>query len=70
MVLLQREGLSLLLFCHLFSPLDKIADEEQAKEFLSEYNNTGEAVWNAYTEASWTYNTNITDHNKEIMVWE
>uniref|UniRef100_A0A8C3KJA8 Angiotensin-converting enzyme n=1 Tax=Calidris pygmaea TaxID=425635 RepID=A0A8C3KJA8_9CHAR len=48
--------------------IDKIADEVQAKEFLSEYNSTAEAVWNAYTEASWAYNTNITDHNKEIML--
>lgn len=37
---------------------------------MSEYNRTAEEVWNAYTEASWAYNTNITDHNKEIMVWE
>ncbi|NXE84768.1 ACE enzyme, partial [Cochlearius cochlearius] len=48
--------------------IDKIADEAQAKEFLSEYNSTAEAVWNAYTEASWAYNTNITDHNKKIML--
>ncbi|NXU41431.1 ACE enzyme, partial [Drymodes brunneopygia] len=48
--------------------IDKIADEAQAKEFLSEYNRTAEEVWNAYTEASWAYNTNITDHNKEIML--
>ncbi|NXE25143.1 ACE enzyme, partial [Ardeotis kori] len=48
--------------------IDKIADEAQAKEFLSEYNSTAEAVWNAYTEASWAYNTNITDYNKEIML--
>ncbi|NXA93401.1 ACE enzyme, partial [Melanocharis versteri] len=48
--------------------IDKIADEAQAKEFLSEYNSTAEEVWSAYTEASWAYNTNITDHNKEIML--
>ncbi|XP_050767782.1 angiotensin-converting enzyme [Gymnogyps californianus] len=48
--------------------IDKIADEAQAKEFLSEYNSTAEAVWNAYTEASWAYNTNITNENKEIML--
>ncbi|KAM6368808.1 angiotensin-converting enzyme [Pluvialis apricaria] len=48
--------------------IDKIADEAQAKEFLAEYNRTAEAVWNAYTEASWAYNTNITDHNKAIML--
>ncbi|NWS81100.1 ACE enzyme, partial [Toxostoma redivivum] len=48
--------------------IDKIADEAQAKEFLSEYNSTAEEVWEAYTEASWAYNTNITDHNKEVML--
>uniref|UniRef100_A0A663F7S2 Angiotensin-converting enzyme n=1 Tax=Aquila chrysaetos chrysaetos TaxID=223781 RepID=A0A663F7S2_AQUCH len=48
--------------------IDKIADEAQAKAFLSEYNSTAEAVWNTYTEASWAYNTNITNHNKEIML--
>uniref|UniRef100_A0A803W0Y4 Angiotensin-converting enzyme n=1 Tax=Ficedula albicollis TaxID=59894 RepID=A0A803W0Y4_FICAL len=48
--------------------IDKIADEAQAKEFLSEYNRTAEEVWEAYTEASWAYNTNITDHNKEVML--
>ncbi|XP_065507211.1 angiotensin-converting enzyme isoform X2 [Caloenas nicobarica] len=48
--------------------IDKIADEAQAKEFLAEYNSTAEVVWNAYTEASWAYNTNITDYNKEIML--
>lgn len=68
---LQKAGLSLpsTLFPPFPSPLDKITDEGQAKEFLAEYNRTGETVWNAYTEASWAYNTNITDHNKEIMVW-
>uniref|UniRef100_K7FAQ8 Angiotensin-converting enzyme n=1 Tax=Pelodiscus sinensis TaxID=13735 RepID=K7FAQ8_PELSI len=48
--------------------IDKIADEAQARDFLAEYNSTAEAVWNAYTEASWVYNTNITDHNKQIML--
>lgn len=68
--LAKRTLLIHLLFPHLSLPLDKIADEAQAKEFLAEYNSTAEAVWNAYTEASWAYNTNITDHNKDIMVWE
>lgn len=40
----------------------------QAKKFLEEYNSTAEEVWNAYTEASWTYNTDITEANKQIMV--
>lgn len=52
-----------------FSPLlDKVADEAQAKDFLVEYNSTAEVVWNAYSEASWAYNTNITDYNKQVMV--
>ncbi|XP_053121534.1 angiotensin-converting enzyme isoform X2 [Hemicordylus capensis] len=48
--------------------LDKITDEAEAKTFLEEYNRTAEVVWNAYTEASWSYNINITDHNKQIML--
>uniref|UniRef100_A0A8C9T065 Angiotensin-converting enzyme n=1 Tax=Scleropages formosus TaxID=113540 RepID=A0A8C9T065_SCLFO len=48
--------------------IDKIADEAQAKKFLAEFNSTAEVVWNAYTEASWAYNTNITEENKKIML--
>lgn len=48
--------------------IDKDADEEKAKAFIAEYNNTAEVVWNAYAEASWDYNTNITDHNKQLML--
>ncbi|XP_030629868.1 angiotensin-converting enzyme isoform X2 [Chanos chanos] len=48
--------------------IDKIADETQAKDFLAEYNSTAEEVWNAYTEASWSYNTNINEENKQIML--
>ncbi|XP_061444219.1 angiotensin-converting enzyme [Rhineura floridana] len=48
--------------------LDKITDETAAKTFLAEYNSTAEVVWNAYTEASWTYNTNITENNRQIML--
>lgn len=47
---------------------DKNTDELDAKKFLDEYNSTAEVVWNAYTEASWAYNTNISEHNKNIMV--
>lgn len=43
-------------------------DEVDAQAFLSEYNSTAEDVWNAYTEASWTYNTDINDANKNAMV--
>ncbi|KAI7797162.1 putative angiotensin-converting enzyme [Triplophysa rosa] len=45
-----------------------IADEVQAKRFLDEYDSTAEKVFNAYTEASWTYNTDITEANKEMML--
>ncbi|TRY89927.1 hypothetical protein DNTS_000391 [Danionella cerebrum] len=48
--------------------IGKITDEIQAKKFLDEYNSTAEVVWNAYTEASWTYNTDITEDHKEIML--
>ncbi|KAI1887172.1 hypothetical protein AGOR_G00203390 [Albula goreensis] len=48
--------------------IDKISDEVQAKQFLSEFNSTAEKVWNAYTEASWAYNTDITEENKQIML--
>ncbi len=46
----------------------KITDEMLAKQYLEEYNSTAEEVWNTYIEASWTYNTDITEANKEIMV--
>uniref|UniRef100_A0A4W4GRH0 Angiotensin-converting enzyme n=2 Tax=Electrophorus electricus TaxID=8005 RepID=A0A4W4GRH0_ELEEL len=48
--------------------IDKITDETQAKLFLAEYNTTAERVWNAYTEASWAYNTDINEINKQIML--
>ncbi|XP_054851332.1 angiotensin-converting enzyme [Eublepharis macularius] len=48
--------------------IDKISDEAVAQTFLMEYNSTAEVVWNAYTEASWAYNINITDYNKQIML--
>lgn len=43
-------------------------DEVDAQAFLSEYNRTAEVVWNAYTEASWKYNTDINEANKKAMV--
>lgn len=48
--------------------LEKNANEKQAEDFLSDYNSTAEQVWNDYTEASWNYNTNITEHNNQVMV--
>lgn len=43
-------------------------DEVDAQAFLSDYNRTAEVVWNAYTEASWKYNTDINEANKKAMV--
>lgn len=47
---------------------DKNTNEVEAKDFLDEYNSTAEEVWNAYTEASWSYNTDINEENKQEMV--
>lgn len=47
---------------------DKNTNEVEAKTFLEEYNSTAEQVWNAYTEASWSYNTDINEANKQAMV--
>uniref|UniRef100_A0A8C9ZSM7 Angiotensin-converting enzyme n=1 Tax=Sander lucioperca TaxID=283035 RepID=A0A8C9ZSM7_SANLU len=46
--------------------IDKNTDELDAKNFLNEYNSTAEVVWNAYTEASWKYNTEINEANKQL----
>ncbi|KAM3592839.1 uncharacterized protein V6R79_026353 [Siganus canaliculatus] len=43
-------------------------NEVEARALLDEYNSTAEVVWNAYTEASWSYNTDINDANKEMML--
>uniref|UniRef100_A0A8C8J332 Angiotensin-converting enzyme n=1 Tax=Oncorhynchus tshawytscha TaxID=74940 RepID=A0A8C8J332_ONCTS len=48
--------------------IDLIADEVQAKNFLEEYNSTAEVVWNAYTEASWAFNTDINEKNRQNML--
>ncbi|XP_059494632.1 angiotensin-converting enzyme [Stegostoma tigrinum] len=47
---------------------DKITDEKKAQEFVNNYNTVTEKVWYDYTEASWTYNTNITEQNNKIML--
>lgn len=48
--------------------IDKKTDEAEAKILLDDYNSTAEVVWNAYTEASWAYNTDITEENKQAML--
>uniref|UniRef100_A0AAX7W1A7 Angiotensin-converting enzyme n=1 Tax=Astatotilapia calliptera TaxID=8154 RepID=A0AAX7W1A7_ASTCA len=46
--------------------IDKNTDELDAQKLLEEYNSTAEVVWNAYTEASWKYNTDINEANKQL----
>ncbi|CAG5130978.1 unnamed protein product [Candidula unifasciata] len=41
-----------------------------AEAFLATYNAEASQVSNRYAEASWTYNTNITEYNQEIMLKE
>ncbi|XP_051894867.1 angiotensin-converting enzyme isoform X2 [Pristis pectinata] len=48
--------------------IGKITDENKAKIFVNEYNTVSEKVLYNYTEASWTYNTNITEHNNKIVL--
>ena len=42
-----------------------ISDESKAIEFLKEYNEKLGKLSNAYSIASWNYNTNLTDANKQ-----
>uniref|UniRef100_A0A8C3GC06 Angiotensin-converting enzyme n=1 Tax=Cyclopterus lumpus TaxID=8103 RepID=A0A8C3GC06_CYCLU len=49
-------------------PEDIGKNELEAKKFLDDYNSTAEVMWNAYTEASWMYNTDINKANKQAML--
>lgn len=42
--------------------------ENGAEQFVSDYNTTAEQVLYFSTEASWTYNTNLTDYNSNQQV--
>ncbi|XP_078079873.1 angiotensin-converting enzyme [Mustelus asterias] len=48
--------------------IDKVTDERLAQNFVQNYDKVTEKVWFDYTEASWTYNTNITEHNNKVML--
>ncbi|XP_072417140.1 angiotensin-converting enzyme isoform X2 [Chiloscyllium punctatum] len=50
------------------SGIDKVTDEKEAQEFVTNYDKVTEKVWYDYTEVSWTYNTNITEHNNKVML--
>lgn len=45
-----------------------MTDEKKASQFLEEYEQKSQVVWNEYTEASWNYNTNISKENSKILV--
>ena len=46
--------------------LPKNSNEEEAKDFLKEYNEKYGNLLNEYTIASWNYETNITDENEAL----
>ena len=46
----------------------QIVDEEEAVIWLEQYNEQSEVVLFNYVNASWTYNTNLTDENLEAEV--
>lgn len=44
------------------------AAEAGVVQFLSDYNSTAEQVFYYSTEASWAYNTDLTEHNSQQQV--
>ncbi|XP_041371786.1 uncharacterized protein LOC121385251 [Gigantopelta aegis] len=48
----------------------KISDLGQAEEFLADYERQAMAVYYRSSEASWAYETNMTDHNSDAMIEE
>lgn len=49
-------------------PGDYQMTEAEAERFVSDYNSTAEEVFYFSTEASWNYNTNLTEHNSQLQV--
>ncbi|XP_049717325.1 angiotensin-converting enzyme-like protein Ace3 [Elephas maximus indicus] len=47
---------------------DMSYNESEAKEFLQNYEQTAQFVWNNFMEATWNYVTNITKKNREEML--
>ncbi|CAL1534584.1 unnamed protein product [Lymnaea stagnalis] len=45
-----------------------ISDPVEIKAFLDNYDIQAKVMWNRVVESSWTYNTNITDHNQKHML--
>lgn len=49
-------------------PADLVTDEAEANRFVEEYDQTARVLWNAFAEANWHYNTNITLEASKILV--
>ncbi|XP_035825264.1 angiotensin-converting enzyme [Aplysia californica] len=47
-----------------------ISDLSEAQSFLNDYNTMMEVVYSKSIKAAWAFYTNITDHNREVMVAE
>uniref|UniRef100_UPI00358E57EB angiotensin-converting enzyme isoform X2 n=1 Tax=Myxine glutinosa TaxID=7769 RepID=UPI00358E57EB len=47
--------------------IDKITDIKETEEFLAQFNTTAEEIIYKYSDAYWTYNTNITDYNDQLQ---
>lgn len=45
-----------------------MTDEAEANRFVEEYDRTARELWNAFAEANWHYNTNITLEASKILV--
>lgn len=56
-------------FCGcLCAPARKSSDENAAREWLNSYNVKASEIYNKGTIASWNYDTNLTEYNKNITV--
>lgn len=42
--------------------------EADAQRFINDFNSTAELILYKSVEASWTYNTNLTEHNSQLQV--
>lgn len=51
-----------------WKPEDYPSTNEGAQRFVDDYNSTAEEVFYFSTEASWNYNTNLTEHNSQQQV--
>lgn len=67
LLLLPVLGLSEALPAH-WLPGEYANSVPDAQRFLGDYNSTAEEVFYFSVSASWTYNTNLTEHNSKLQV--